>query len=127
MRGLEDRAVGTDVGARRDAEAADETGREVREDVAVEVGEHEHVPPLGVQHELHAGGVHDVVLELDARILVLGGHLTRDLEEETVAVLEDVGLVDRGDLLAAVGDRVVEGVLHDTAAALDADGLERDA
>ena len=127
VHGLEDRALGADVGARRDAETADETGREVGDDVAVEVRQHEHVPPLGVQHELHARRVHDVVLELDAGVLVLLGDLAGDLQEQAVGHLEDVGLVHRGDLLAAVGDGVVEGVAHDALGAGDRDRLERDA
>ncbi len=35
--------VVADVGARRDAEAADQPGAEVADDVAVEVGQQEHV------------------------------------------------------------------------------------
>jgi hypothetical protein len=53
----------------------------------------------------------------------LGGHR----EEEAVGVLHDVGLVDRGHLVPAVGAGVVEGELDDPAGALDRDRLDRDA
>ena len=67
--------VVADVGARGDAEAADEARAEVGQDVAVEVGQHEHVVELGLLHELHAHVVDDAVLELDVGVLL--GHLAR--------------------------------------------------
>ena len=48
-------------------EAADHAGAEVGDDVAVEVGEHDHVVLLRPRHELVAEVVDDAVLELDVR------------------------------------------------------------
>ena len=70
VRGFEHRAVGADVLARRDAQAADQAGAQIAEDVAVQVRQHEHVVQLGLLHELHAHVVDDAVLELDVRIFL---------------------------------------------------------
>ncbi len=72
VRGFEDRAVGADVRAGRDAQAADQAGRQVADDVAVQVRQHQHVVQLRLLHELHAHVVDDAVLELDVGILL--GH-----------------------------------------------------
>ena len=53
-------------------------------------------------------------------------HPTRDLEEQPVGELHDVGLVGGGDLPPAVGLGVVEGRLHDPLGAEDRDRLDRD-
>ena len=120
---LEDRGLGADVGARRDAETADQPGREVADDVAVQVGQDEHVVQLGLLDELHAHVVDDAVLELDPA-LVLGGDGPAALEEEPVGQLHDVGLVDGRDLVPAVGDRVLEGVPGDPLRRLAGDDLD---
>ena len=68
--GLEDGRRVADVRPRRDAEAADEPGGEVADDVAVQVRQHEHVVQLRLLDELHAHVVDDPVLELDpARVV----------------------------------------------------------
>ena len=51
----------------RHAQAADQPGRQVAEDVAVEIRQHQHVVQLGLLHQLHAHVVDDAVLELDVR------------------------------------------------------------
>ena len=91
----------------RHAEAADQTGAQVREDVAVEVLQTQHVELVRVHHELHAGGIDDGVVGLDLGVVL--GDLAEAVEEEPVGELHDVGLVDRGDLLAAPFARVLEG------------------
>ena len=96
-----------DVGARRDAEPADEARRQVAHDVAVQVRQDEHVVQLGLLDELHAHVVDDAVLELDPALVVLGDRPAA-LEEQAVGQLHDVRLVDGGDLAPAVGDRVLE-------------------
>ena len=96
----------------RHAEAADEARAQVADDVAVQVRQHEHVVQLRLLHELHAHVVDDAVLELDLA-LVVGRDRPAALEEQAVGQLHDVGLVDRGDLAAAVGDRVLEGEAGD--------------
>ena len=99
-------------------------GREVGDDVAVEVRQHEHVVLLGPLDELHAEVVHDPVLELDVRVLL--GDLAGDLQPEPVRELHDVRLVDARHLAAAEAPRVVEGELEDAARSLDGDRLDRD-
>ena len=81
---LEHRRLGPDVGAGRDAEAADEARAQVADDVAVQVRQHEHVVQVRLLDELHAHVVDDAVLELDpAR--VVGGDRAAALEEQAVA------------------------------------------
>ena len=105
---LEDRGLGADVRARRDAEAADEPGARSLHDVAVEVRQDEDVVQVGLLDELHAHVVDDAVLELDPAVVVRGDRPAA-LEEQAVGQLHDVRLVDGGDLVPAVGDGVVEG------------------
>ena len=109
---LEDCRLGADVGARRDAEAADQPGAQVADDVAVQVRQHEHVVQVGLLDELHAHVVDDAVLELDPA-LVVGGDGPAALEEQPVRQLHDVRLVDRRDLVPAIRDGVLEGVAGD--------------
>ena len=63
-------------------------------------GSTQHVELLGVHHQVHARGVDDPLVVRDVRVLA------RDapdaLEEQAVAQLHDVGLVDRRHRLAAV-------------------------
>ena len=68
VRRLEQRRLGAEVGARGDAEAADEAGAQVGDDVAVQVRAHQHVVQLGLLHELHAHVVDDAILELDVGV-----------------------------------------------------------
>ena len=100
MGGLEHRRLRADVGAGREAQAADHAGAEVGDDVAVEVREHDHVVLLGARDELVAEVVDDPVLELDVRVVL--GHLAARLQEQAVGELHDVGLVGRRHLAAAV-------------------------
>ena len=105
--GLEHRHAGAEVRAGHDAEPADQPGAQVGDDVAVEVRQHDHVELLGLHHELHARGVDDALVVGDVRMRA--GDLANAVEEQAVAELHDVRLVDRRDLLAAVLFRVREG------------------
>ena len=111
MGGLEDGAVGADVGPGRQAEAADHPRPQVADDVAVEVGAAEQVVLLRPQHQLHAHVVDDAVLEVDVGVAL--GDLAADGQEEPVGVLHDVGLVHQRHLPAPVLAGVVEGELDD--------------
>src|SRR4051812_20727093 len=78
--GLEDRDVAADVCGGREAEAADEAGREVAHDVALEVGQHDHLVLLGLHHQVHAEGVDDDIGGLD--LGEVGGAGPEAVEEE---------------------------------------------
>src|SRR3954470_4761189 len=67
VHGLEDRPAMTDVGAGREAEAADEPRDLVGEDVAEEVRRDDDVEPLRMEHEVHRRRIDDHLLELDVR------------------------------------------------------------
>ena len=125
VRRLEDGRVGADVAARRDAEAADEPGGQVADDVAVEVRQHEHVELLGPLDETHADRVDEVLPRLDLGVLLRD--VAEDVEEEPVGELHDVRLRHARDALAAVGARVLEREADDPLGALAADRLDRDA
>ena len=56
--------------ARGDADAPDQPGAELGRDVAVEVGQHEHVEPLRRLDQLHAQRVDDAVLERDVGVVL---------------------------------------------------------
>ena len=109
---LEDRGLDADVRAGRDAETADQPGAQVADDVAVQVRQHHDVVQLGLLDQLHAHVVDDAVLELDPAVVVRRDRPAA-LEEEPVGQLHDVRLVDGGDLVPAVRDRVLEGVAGD--------------
>ena len=96
---------------------------QVADDVAVQVRQDEHVVQLRLLDELHAHVVDDAVLELDPA-LVLGRDRPAALEEEPVGQLHDVGLVDGRHLVAAVGDRVLEGEPGDPFGRLAGDDLD---
>ena len=119
---LEHRHMQSDVGARSHPQPAHQTGAEVADDVAVEVGAEQHVVEFGLLHQLHAHVVDDAVLELDVR--VAGSHRAADFQEEPVGALHDVGLVDRGHFLALLPASVVEGELRDALAAGAGDDLD---
>ena len=107
------------------AEASDEAGGDVADDVPVQVRQDEHVVLLRALDEPHAERVDEHLARRDLR--VVGGDLAEDGEEEPVRELHDVGLRDARDLAAAVGSRVVEGEANDPARGLRADRLDRDA
>ena len=108
MHCLEDRALLADVGTRRGSQPAYQSRDQIREDVAEQVGRHDHVELPWVQHELHRAGIDDAVIEGDPALVLLG-NLARGLEEDAGQRLQHVGLVDDGDLLAAELQCVVEG------------------
>ncbi|MNT11685.1 hypothetical protein D3C72_1465780 [compost metagenome] len=119
MHGFEDRRVLTDVGARGQAQATDQTCTQVGDDVAEQVGGDDDVELFRTHHQLHAAVVDDHFLELDVR--VLGRHFARHGQEQARGRLDDVGLVHGGDLLAAGAAGQLEGVTHDALGALAGD------
>ena len=59
-----------DVGARRDAESADQPGGEVRHDVAVEIRQHQAVERFRLDHQFHAQRVDHARVGFEFRIVV---------------------------------------------------------
>ena len=114
VRSLKDGAVGTDVGAGGHTQAAHQAGAQVTHDVAVQVGQHQDIEVVGVLDQAHAGGVDDLVVELD--IGIVGGHLARNAQEQAIGRLHDVGLMHGRHLFAAAAAGVLKSVLHNAAA-----------
>ena len=106
-----------------DPEPADEPGRQVRDDVSVEVLEEQDVEGLGVHDQAHARGVDDAVVGRDVRILL--GDAAEAVEKEAVGELHDVGLVNGRHAPAAVAPRVLEGEPRDPRGRHLGDDLER--
>ncbi len=107
---LEHADVAAEIGRADHAEAADQPGAQIRDDVAVEVRHHQHVELLRVHHQVHARRVDDLLVVLDVRIARAPPARTLSRNSPSLE-LHDVGLVNRRDLLAAVPPRVVEGEL----------------
>ena len=112
MHRLEDRHILPDVHPRREPESADQAGGEVRQDVPEHVFGDDHVELVRIQDELHGCRIHDPVFELDGIGIVLR-HLPAHFEEQALRVLQDVRLVDEGDLLSPVLDRILERIPAD--------------
>jgi hypothetical protein len=79
--GFEDRGVFADVGAWGHAQTADQAGHFVRQDVAEQVGRHQHVELPRVEHQLHGAGVDDAVVDLES-IFVLARDIAGGFEEQ---------------------------------------------
>jgi hypothetical protein len=94
--------------ARGEAEAADEAGAEVADDVAEHVLGDEHRVVLRVLEHPHADGVDVRLVGPDARVVL--GHLAEDTGHQAAGLAEDVGLLDQRDALAAGLLGVLEGL-----------------
>ena len=117
--------LAADVGAWHDAWATDQRGTDVRHNVTIQVGRHDHVKLVRAADELHRRVVDDHVIGLDTRALVLLGDATERVEEQTVTELHDIGLVDTGDLLAVVLEGEVEREASDALGLVARHDLER--
>lgn len=103
------------------AQATYQAGAQVADDIAVQVGQHQDIEVVGVLDQAHAGGVDDLVVELN--IGIVGGHLARNAQEQAIGRLHNVGLVHGRHLFTAAAAGVLKGVLHNAAALGDGDGL----
>lgn len=95
-----------------DAGTANQTRSNVVDDVSVEIRRHHDIELMRIGHQLHGGVVDNHLLELDSWIKF--SHLFAASQEQSIAQLHDVGLVNGGDLLAVVLGGVVEGELCDS-------------
>ena len=82
-----------DIRARRRAEAADQPGHQVGQDVAEQVGRDDHVELPRVQHQLHGAGVDDAVVHRNPALVFLRDLACR-FQEHAGQRLQHVGLVD---------------------------------
>src|SRR5207302_4229329 len=112
----------SEVGSGNKAQAADEGGAEIGQDIAVEIFHEQHVVLVGVHHQLHAGIVHDVLAV--GNLGILFGDIARAAQEQAVRKLHDVGLVDGVNLLALVLARILERELGDAGGSLFRDDFQ---
>lgn len=120
--GLEDGDLAAHVATGDDTGATDETGANVGQDTAVQVGHDHDVELLGLGDALHRGVVDNHVVGLESGVVL--GDLLEGVAEKTVGKLHDVGLVDDGDLLAVVGQGKGKGELGNALRLGPGDDLE---
>ena len=123
--GLEDADLLTHVTGGSQAQATDQTGGQVGQDVTVQVWhDHDDLAVGGwVGGQLQGGVVDQLEADLDFRIVL--GDLLGALDEQAVGQLHDGGLVDDNDLVSAGGLGVLEGVSDDSLGGLLGDQLDR--
>ena len=108
----------------RRAEAADQAGDQIREDVAEQVGGDDDVELPGVQHQLHRAGIDDAVIAFDPAFIFLGD-LLAGFQENAGQCLQHVGLVHQSDLFAPEFHGMLKGertMRRATLARVDAGG-----
>jgi len=92
---LEDGRIGADVGTRGHAQAADQAGHQVGQDVAEQVGGDYHVESLRPLHEVRREDVDVVLVHLNVRIVLrhqrdtLVGRLLEDYQIELPELYRD--------------------------------------
>ena len=114
VHGFEHRTLVTNVGAGRQAQAADQPGTEIRQDIAEQIGGYDDVEILRLHHELHGTGIDDQLFVLE--IIVLLGQLAAHFEKQPRGGFHDVGLVRQRHLLASARACHLEGELEDALA-----------
>ena len=120
---LEHRALFADVGAGRHAEAADEAGGEIGDDVAEEVRQQQAVKGLRLDHQFHAQRVDDPGVALNARVVLR--HVLPRLQEQAVGHFHDIGLVADGHFSAPGLLQVFEAVTRGAFGRAAGDALDR--
>lgn len=120
---LEDSDLATHAAAGNDTRATNESGTNIGQNATVKVRHDHDIELLGSGHSLHGGVVDNHVVDLEGRVVL--GDVVEGAAEETVGQLHDVGLVDAGDLLAAVGEGKAEGELGNALRLGAGDDLER--
>ena len=145
MGGFEERDGVADVGAGRNADAADLGGERIGDVVAVQVHGGQHVVFVGAGENLLQHGVGDHVLDDDlaagVRVGQLvpraavqgccakfpGGEPVAPVLERPLGELHDVALVHEGHRSAVFIDGVLQGLAHQALGALHRDRLDADA
>lgn len=107
---LEEGVATSDAGAGGDTFASHETGTQVGDDVAEEVGRDDDIEHARAKHQLHGQGVDVHVVALDV------GEVCADAVEhafeQLTHLLEDVGLERKGDRSATLHSCQKEGLAH---------------
>ena len=105
--------VVSDVGRGNETKTAHESGGTVGQNVSVEVGGDNDIVRLGLTEQLVDHAVDNLLLDTDARKLVLGEGGARGRSEQAVRLREDVALVRDGDesVLAGCGARRLADLL----------------
>ena len=109
------------IRARGDPDTARERGRQIRQNVHVQIRADDRVDAAGVRHHAHRHGVHEHLLPLDFLKLWLGSHERGDFVPEHHPVAHAVALGHDDEVFARPGERGAEREAHD---ALDADARE---
>ena len=103
------------VGAWRHAQTANQSRRQIADNVAVQILHQDHVKARGVLHQAHARGVNDHLLVVNFTNPFLRNFLGAS-NEQAVAHLHDVGFVEHGNFLASAVTGVLEGEFSDAQA-----------
>jgi len=88
------------------AQAANQSGAEIGNDVAVEILAEQNVELFGAHDKLHRCVVDDLVFSFDLRMIFTD--FVKTSQEQSVGQLHDVRFVHAGDLLAVFAQRIVE-------------------
>src|ERR1700733_13925293 len=118
MHGFEYRRIGANIGTRRHSQAAHQARDQVGQNVAEQIGGHQHVELPWVQHQLHRAGIYDDRVEDEPALVLSFVEFQSRLQKDAGQHLHDVGLVHDGHLLAACCNGMVEREFQETAAAL---------
>src|SRR5207253_5556689 len=86
-------------------------GTEITDHVAKQVLHHQHVKVPWLQGELHAQGIDEQLFEFEKRIITC--HTPRGLQEQAVALRNNVRLVAKGDAAPALVPRQFKGKADD--------------
>ena len=122
MNRLKDRCLFAQVAAGHDAQAAHQARGQIAHHVAIKIGQQHHVKLMRVEHQLHAGVVHDQFFVLDVRII--GRYPARAGEKQPVGELHDVGFVNGVNLFSAMPARVLKREPGDPRRSLFGDDLQ---
>ena len=117
MDGLEHGVAVTDIGRAGGAHTTLNLGGLVGDDVAVQVGQYEHLELAAASLVDQVGGHNVDVPVLGGDAGILGGHLVADAGEVAVGLLHNVGLGDDGHVVLAVVLGVLKGGAGDAAGA----------
>src|SRR5579875_77162 len=109
---LEYRVLAANVRARRDTQTTNKTGRKIGNNIAVEVGQHQHIVLLRLLHQLHTHIIDDAILELD--IMIFLSHLLSGSEKEAIGEFHDIGLMYGGHFATTIRARILKSELDDT-------------